>query len=94
MLQTLLSKYSDKLYKIYFFQRGMAAITQVGGTLAVSESEFTDHKPSPKHFSIGPNASKTIITTNIITGILDIEKDKDFKGKLIVSLNADDSKDD
>ena len=38
-------------------------------------------------------AQKTIVSSNIISGVLSIDKSK-AKGKIIVALNADDSPDD
>ena len=73
---------------------GTAAIQQFGGTLIVTQSEFTmsansDKPHQPNHFWLGPNARKTIISENIITGKLSVANEG--KGKTIVVNNADDS---
>ena len=74
---------------------GTAAINQHGGTLIVTQSEFTmstssDALPyAPTHVWLGPNASKTIISENIVKGLLKIENNG--KGKMVVVNNLDDS---
>lgn len=76
------------------FHNGTAAIQQFGGTLIVSQSEFTlganyDEVYQPKHFWLGPGAQKTIISENIVTGTLSVQNQG--KGKAIIANNADDS---
>lgn len=83
------------------FHNGTAAIRQFGGTLQVAQSEFrqgfgSDWDPEhpvkslkPNHFWLGPQAKKTIITENIIKGVLSVENEG--HGKVIVANNADDS---
>jgi hypothetical protein len=73
---------------------GTAAINQHGGTLIVTQSEFTmsahDDTPHvPAHVWLGPNASKTIVSENIVKGVLKIENKG--KGKTVVVNNLDDS---
>lgn len=73
---------------------GTAAIQQFGGTLIVTQSEFTmganqDKPHAPGHFWVGPRAKKTIISENIITGTLAVVNEG--KGKTIIANNADDS---
>lgn len=73
---------------------GTAAIRQFGGTLVVAQSEFTmgpdaDKPHKPKHFWLGPDAQKTIISENIVKGQLSV--DNQGKGKAIIVNNADDS---
>jgi hypothetical protein len=73
---------------------GTAAIQQYGGSLIVTQSEFTmdanyDQPNNPVHFWLGPNAQKTIVSENMIKGKLSIENHG--KGKTIVVNNADDS---
>ena len=70
------------------FHNGTAAIQQLGGTMIVTQSEFTQGG-NPTHFLVGSNARKTIISENIVEGKLQLHNDG--KGKLIVVNNADDS---
>jgi hypothetical protein len=72
--------------------KGTAAINQHGGTLIVSQSEFTmapQKTSSPAHVWLGPNAQKTIISENIVKGVLKVENEG--KGKTVVVNNVDDS---
>jgi len=79
---------SHKNHNDTVFHNGTAAIRQFGGTLIVSQSEFTQgHKSN--HFWLGPAAKKTIISENIITGVLRVENEGN--GKAIIVNNADDS---
>lgn len=71
---------------------GTAAIQQLGGTLIVSESEFTHLSGgghNTTHLLVGAAAKKTIMQANIIKGVLGVVNHG--KGKLIVNNNADDS---
>ena len=77
---------------------GTAAINQHGGTLIVTQSEFTMLSTSssddvlsyaPTHVWLGPNASKTIVSENIVKGLLNIKNNG--KGKIVVVNNLDDS---
>ena len=73
---------------------GTAAIQQYGGKLIVTQSEFSmqGHGDGGKllnHFWLGPNVQKTIISENIVKGVLSVENKG--KGKMIVVNNADDS---
>ena len=56
----------------------------------MNENEFKKGEATPHHLTIGPMAKKTIFASNIIGGVLSIDKSQS-KGKVIVSLNADDS---
>jgi hypothetical protein len=74
--------------------KGTAAINQHGGTLIVSQSEFTmpphqDTPYAPAHVWLGPNAKKTIVSENIVVGTLKVENEG--KGKTVVVNNIDDS---
>ena len=73
------------------YQAGTAAIQQGGGTMIVSQSEFTCTTcgKTPHHFLLGPEAKKTIISENIVRGPLSVENQG--KGKVIVVNNADDA---
>ena len=72
---------------------GTAAINQLGGTLIVTQSDFTmiqSHKPNvPAHVRLGQAAKKTIVSENIVKGVLKVEKEG--KGKVVVVNNLDDS---
>ena len=73
---------------------GTAAIQQYGGKLIVTQSEFSmqGHGDGGKllnHFWLGPNVQKTIVSENIVKGVLSVENKG--KGKMIVVNNADDS---
>ena len=76
---------------------GTAAIRQTGGTMIVTQSEFTmGGKPgghAPKHVWLGPGARKTIVSENIVTGTLwvDASQASNKTGKAVVSNNLDDS---
>eukprot|EP00658_Telonema_sp_P-2_P038280 TRINITY_DN2749_c0_g1_i1.p1 TRINITY_DN2749_c0_g1~~TRINITY_DN2749_c0_g1_i1.p1 ORF type:complete len:381 (+),score=86.22 TRINITY_DN2749_c0_g1_i1:149-1291(+) len=74
-----------------YVSQGTPAIQQLGGTLIVSESEFTHQSAgvNTTHLLLGSSASKTIVQANIVTGVLAIQNQG--KGKLIVASNADDS---
>lgn len=78
-----------------YTHRGTAAIEQHGGTLIVSESEFTSQGKEKEdvnrtHLWLSANATKTIFQANIINGVLRVDK-RLSRGKLILSNNADDS---
>lgn len=75
------------------FSNGTAAITQGGGSLIVTDSDFTySNGKTTKHVTLGPQATKTIVTQNIVKGVLTIDKSAaPASAKVIVSLNADDS---
>ena len=71
-----------------------AAIQQYGGTMIVTQSEFTmapgsDGSYKPNHFWLGPASDKTIISENIVKGTLSLKNEG--KGKLVLANNADDS---
>jgi len=70
-----------------YLHNGTAAIQQLGGSLVVTDCDFSAGKTQ---IQIGPFANKSIITNNLVTGILDIENQS--KGKVIIANNADDSK--
>ena len=67
---------------------GSAAIEQRGGTLIVSASEF---KRPGSQLEIGAAAKKTIFTSNIVAGMLNISRSENHKGKVAISNNLDDS---
>lgn len=76
-----------------YIRKGTPAISQLGGTLLLNGNEFTGHMPKPNHLNVGTNATKTIVTSNIIEGVLKIEQQNEGtpKTKLIIANNADDS---
>ena len=61
--------------------------------MILAENEFVNSDKDVKHVDVGDMASKTIITNNIVTGVLNIARPTNPKpkAKLIVSNNADDS---
>ena len=74
------------------YHNGTAAIQQYGGTLVVSQSEFTMKKTTNaplNHFYLGSASRKSIISENIVTGTLSVQNEG--KGKTIIVNNADDS---
>lgn len=70
-----------------YTHNGTAAIQQLGGALVVTDCDFSAGK---NHIQIGPQASKTLITNNLVAGFLSIQNQS--HGKVIVANNADDSK--
>jgi len=71
-----------------YVSKGWYGIQQNGGTLIVAENEFSQNG---HHIDVGLNASKTIVTSNIIKGNLTVDIEKGSKSKVIVANNADDS---
>jgi hypothetical protein len=63
------------------------------GTLILAQNEFTQTGKAVAHLTVGALASKTIMTTNIITGVLSVTQENKLKpkAKFIVKDNADDS---
>ena len=77
-----------------YVHNGTAAIRQYGGQLIVTQSEFSmkedgGGRSKLNHFWLGPRAQKTIVSENIVQGVLSVQNDG--KGKTIVVNNADDS---
>ena len=66
---------------------------QAGGALIIAESEFTGHLHEPHHLEVLAAAKKTIFSSNVIAGVLNISREQSSapKSKYIVANNADDS---
>ena len=76
-----------------FHANGTAAITQAGGTLIVSTSEFTNGgNPKNLHLDVQAAAKKTIFTQNIIKGKAAVQQGNSaLPPQYIVKDNADDA---
>lgn len=77
-----------------YVHKGAAAISQLGGNLIVSESDFTGrHGPADttNELELGPKVAKTIFTSNMVTGTLNIVRNEGRLSKVIVRDNLDDS---
>jgi hypothetical protein len=63
--------------------------------LVVSGNDFVPgYRPGfapSTHVQVGKAAKKTVITGNILSGILHVDVDANHTGKVVVSNNADDS---
>lgn len=75
--------------------KGSAAISQLGGNLIVSECDFTGGHGkldlTTRELELGPDVAKTIFTSNIVTGKLNVVRNEGHFSKVIVQNNLDDS---
>ena len=75
-----------------FFHNGTAAVQQLGGTLIVSNSEFSSaDSPATTQLKLATAAKKTVLTGNIVKGTLRIDAEGGYAGKLANHSNLDDS---
>jgi hypothetical protein len=75
-----------------FEHQGTAAITQSGGSLVINSCEFaqTLSRGSPL-VALASGARKTVVTGNVLSGVMTVSKGVGFTGKAVVANNADDS---
>jgi len=79
-----------------FARQGSAAISQLGGNLIVSECDFTGGRGkaglTTVELELGMNASKTIFSSNMVSGTLNVDRTKASRlAKIVIKDNLDDS---
>lgn len=75
-----------------FERRGTAAMTQSGGALVVSSCEFSQALASGfPLMTLKPGTRKTVVTGNVLSGVMNVSKAVGFAGKAVVANNVDDS---